>query len=325
MEWQIERQSFRNITPSLSRNSQLKKKILYVKRIKNLDNTNIQTLISELQAENMEQFYTEIISTVLSIKPCNTDEIKNIIRVLSVYIKDLKFVSLLFSTINKHILESLKSVDRYWYSILFIELKTILDPNFDSLFYLKEFYTKAILEVKILLLEYLLEFHDTNEAKGMCQKESRVICKYFVKVDSDISERMEIACSKLGIQFNKEDKTENDFKAIVVPLENEFDWYVNRNDKIEQYNDGLTIKEIILFIKSYHNDALKIDSVCRALKQAENLKLIPIIWTKLKNNICYYPVLARIIKNLGSLGRKFVKELLEDFQNHKTRRNYNSK
>ncbi|KAF9764429.1 hypothetical protein NGRA_0573 [Nosema granulosis] len=314
MEWQTERQAFRNINPTLNRNSQLKKKMLYVKRIKNLESVNIQGLIPELLAENMEQFYTEIIDTVLCIKPHSPEDIKNVIRVLSVYTKDTKFVSLLLGAICKQVGECYESVYRYWFLIVYIEIKTILDPKFDSMFYVKEFYSKGSLEVKILFLEYLLEFYDSGEAKEMYKKERKKITKYKkedAKGDLFKAERIEGACRRLGIEFLKE-KREKEFKAIIVPGEKEFDWYTCKNEKVEAYEGSLGQKEVVEFIKRNYNDSSKIESLCRALKHTENFRTIPGIINKFKANICYYPVLAKIIKNIGTAGKKFTGRLVEE-------------
>lgn len=306
MEWQSERQSFREINPPLNRNSQLKKKMLFVKRIKNLDSANIQSLILELMNENMEQFYTEIISTISSIKPSCSEDIKNIVRVVAVYSKDYKFVSLIMNSICKSVTECYKCIDKYWYLILYIEIKSILDSGFDSMFYIKEFYSKASVEVKILFLEYLMDFYGSTE---FFNKELEKIKRYENKTFS--VERMEKVCGRLGIECVGDTKRE--FKAIIVPNENEFEWYTFKNEQVAVYEGGLGLKEVVEYIKKNFNDSGKIDGLCRALKQAENLRTVPGIINKFKSNICYYPVLARILKSIGVVGKKFSNKLIEDF------------
>ena len=87
MEWNVERIHLSQTKSLLNRNSQLKKKISLVKKLKNLQNENLQPLLEDLSAENMEQFFSEIIDSILSLKVTCLEDIKNIIRIISIYLK----------------------------------------------------------------------------------------------------------------------------------------------------------------------------------------------------------------------------------------------
>ncbi|EQB59910.1 hypothetical protein NAPIS_ORF02536 [Vairimorpha apis BRL 01] len=104
-----------------------------------------------LLTENMEQFYTEIIDTILCLKINSLNDIKNILRILSVYLHEPKFINLFCTKIN---------FNCYWHRIIFIEIKFLIDDKFDFVSAVKNLFFDMEYVDRVYVLEYVSVFFE---------------------------------------------------------------------------------------------------------------------------------------------------------------------
>lgn len=313
MEWNVERIHLSQTKSLLNRNSQLKKKISLVKKLKNLQNESLQPLLEDLSTENMEQFFSEIIDSILSLKVTCLEDIKNIIRIISIYLKDHKFINMLFTHLN--------STEIYWHKIIFIEIQILTDTKFNYKLALKSLFNDASNLYKIFYMEYVLYFFNDEKLIAFINKEKTKIGQLDMnQIDDKYSERVLNICRVLNIDII-EQKSDNNFKQVIELKENEFDFYTCKFLGEDNFTIPRQTKDIVEILKSNKLDIGKIDAISKYLRKTENVKMIPVIYNKLKNNIFCMPVLARIIRNCGILCKKSINKLLEDvFENKITNR-----
>ncbi|KAK6089414.1 hypothetical protein P3W45_001551 [Vairimorpha bombi] len=307
MNWNVERIHLSQTKSLLNRNSQLKKKMNLVKKLKNLYSENITNLVNELSAENMEQFYSEIVESLLNLKIVSIDDIKNVIRIVSVYARDTKFISLLFT--------NMKNI--YWHRIIYIEIHMIMDDAYDFRRDIRKLFDNAGVKQKIMFIEYIFNFHDDVKLKEYADTEKLKIGIIDLNTfDGKNTERLVSACRDIDLPI-VEHKIDNGFKQVIEPNENEFEFYSMRTSSTTKFESPKSAKDIVEFIKNNSPDTYKIDEISKYLRKSENVKMIPVIVNKLKNNMCYLPVLARIIKNCGIICKKSIIKLVDDVMDSK--------
>ncbi|WUR05098.1 putative regulator of nonsense transcripts [Vairimorpha necatrix] len=304
MNWSLERLHLSQNKPLLNRNSQLKKKMNLVKKVKNLNSENMEILFNELYEENMEQFYSEIVNSLLNIKISSIEDIKNVIRIISIYSKDNKFINNLYLNLNYKI--------NYWHKIVFIESHLLNNDSYKPNKDVMNLFLDQNIIHKIFYIEYIMCFHEDKKLLELANIEKKKIGMIDLELIKEKEvERIINACRVIDLPYD-EHKEDTNFKQVIEAQKNEFDFYTSRCSGDESVSVPKNAKEIVEFLKNNSNDIAKIDETSKFLRKSENVKMISVVYNKLRHNLCYLPMLARIIKNCGMICKKSINKILEE-------------
>lgn len=294
-------------------NSNLKKKLSLINRLRMLHLDDFQDLYECLKKENLNKFYKEIINSLLgNNKIQKHEDVHKIIQIIYLYSYDSDFIILLQNELKTRGCES-------WVNFAIWAETSYLVNN--SIMEVAKMVNNLNKEDVFEGVYYLARYFDDLDRNWL-----REVVKNVEK--GIIEKKGELVYQELGLNWKKEGNVK--YVNIIKPYENEFNWYqlnIKSTDKIEctnldnSVNNTITSNEII---STFNKPISSVEIVKMIEENKENIDFLKILSKTIdgqselvdsvlkdRKNSSVIPGLARVVAQFKHGQRELISRLLK--------------